>query len=53
MQEGPGDFGNIGYIPDSLGITSTATDSVGNTSEYSACVVYRSDTIFLNGFDGS
>jgi hypothetical protein len=53
VQEGPGDFGNIGYIPDSLGITSTATDSVGNTSEYSACVVYRSDTIFLNGFDGS
>jgi len=52
VQEGPGDFGGIGYIPDGLGITATATDSVGNTSEYSACVVYRSDTIFVNGFDG-
>jgi hypothetical protein len=52
VQEGPGDFGGIGYIPDGLGITATATDSVGNTSEYSACIVYRSDTIFVNGFDG-
>jgi len=52
VQEGPGDFGGIGYIPDGLGITATATDSVGNTSEYSACIVYRTDTIFVNGFDG-
>jgi hypothetical protein len=53
VQEGPGDFGGIGYIPDGLGITATATDSVGNTSEYSACIVYRGDTIFVNGFDGA
>jgi len=52
VQEGPGDFGGIGYIPDGLGITATATDSVNNTSEFSACIVYRSDTIFVNGFDG-
>jgi hypothetical protein len=52
VPEGPGDFGGLGYIPDGLGITSTATDSVGNTSEYSACVVYHSDTIFTDGFDG-
>jgi parallel beta-helix repeat protein len=49
---GPGNFGGIGYIPDGLGITGTATDSAGNTSEYSACIPYHSDTIFLSGFDG-
>jgi len=33
------------------GITATATDSIGNTSEFSACVVYHDDTIFADGFD--
>jgi hypothetical protein len=51
VQAGPGDFGGIGYIPTGLGITATAIDSVGNTSEYSACIVYAGDTIFLDGFD--
>jgi parallel beta-helix repeat protein len=32
-------------------ITATATDSVGNTSEFSACANYFNDTIFANGFE--
>ena len=32
-------------------ITATATDSVGNTSEFSACASYFNDTIFANGYD--
>ena len=47
-----GAFGGPGSIPDGLGTPSPATDSGGNTSEYSACVVYHSDTIFTDGFDG-
>jgi hypothetical protein len=43
---GPGDLHSIGG-----GITATATDSVGNTSELSACMPYQDDTIFANGFE--
>ena len=32
-------------------ITATATDSVGNTSEFSACRLYTDDTIFTDGFN--
>jgi parallel beta-helix repeat protein len=32
-------------------ITATATDSAGNTSEFSACATYFNDTIFANGFE--
>jgi trimeric autotransporter adhesin len=32
-------------------ITATATDSSGNTSEFSACVNYVNDTIFSDGFE--
>lgn len=34
-------------------LTSTATDSLGNTSEFSACQSYTDDTLFANGFDPS
>ncbi len=33
-------------------LTSTATDSLGNTSEFSACQAYVDDTLFANGFEG-
>jgi len=32
-------------------VTATATDSLGNTSEFSTCVPYHADTIFSDGFD--
>lgn len=32
-------------------ITATATDSLGNTSEFSACATYSNTGIFANGFD--
>ena len=39
------------YYPGGLSITATATDSVGNTSEYSACFQYTDDTIFFDNFE--
>jgi hypothetical protein len=49
VQEGPGDLGSI---PAGAGVTATATDSSGNTSEFSACVPYSiEDRIFANGFE--
>lgn len=38
-------------LADGAAITATATDSLGNTSEFSACVPYANDTIFEDGFD--
>jgi parallel beta-helix repeat protein len=38
-------------LSDGVAITATATDSLGNTSEFSACVSYANDTIFEGGFD--
>jgi hypothetical protein len=32
-------------------ITATATDSAGDTSEFSACLPYFDDTIFADGYD--
>jgi parallel beta-helix repeat protein len=32
-------------------VTATATDAAGDTSEFSACVNYVNDTIFVNGFE--
>ena len=43
--------GNYGVLADGAGITATATDSAGNTSELSACVPYGDDTIFANAFE--
>ena len=34
-------------------ITATATDSVGDTSEFSACLPYTDDTIFTDGFQAT
>ena len=45
------DAGDFGTILGGAGITATATDSAGNTSELSGCVVYSNDTIFADGFD--
>ena len=33
------------------GITATATDAAGDTSEFSQCASYVNDTIFTSGFD--
>jgi parallel beta-helix repeat protein len=43
--------GNYPVLPDGTGITATATDTAGNTSELSACVPYLNDTIFADDFD--
>ena len=32
-------------------ITLTATDSAGNTSQFSACSAYQCDVVFRHGFD--
>jgi hypothetical protein len=37
--------------PGQYALAATATDSAGNTSEFSACVLTR-DVIFTDGFDG-
>jgi hypothetical protein len=33
-------------------VTATATDGLGNTSEFSVCILYHSETIFRDGFEG-
>ena len=43
--------GNYPLLLNGVGITATATDASGNTSEFSACVPYVNDTIFANGFE--
>jgi len=43
--------GTYPLLPNGAGITATATDTAGNTSEFSACVPYLNDTIFADGFE--
>ena len=43
--------GNYPVLANGTGITATATDAAGNTSELSACVSYLNDTIFADGFE--
>jgi len=43
--------GNYPVLANGTGITATATDAAGNTSELSACVPYLNDTIFADGFE--
>ncbi|HEX4482048.1 MAG TPA: choice-of-anchor Q domain-containing protein [Rudaea sp.] len=49
-----GDFSITGSAPFAFGYSSvsvTATDSTGNTSEFSQCMNYTNDQIFGNGFE--
>ncbi|HEX4481515.1 MAG TPA: right-handed parallel beta-helix repeat-containing protein [Rudaea sp.] len=39
------------FLPSIRVITATATDSMNNTSEFSKCFNYTSDTIFANDFE--
>jgi parallel beta-helix repeat protein len=55
IDEGTASF-NVRLTPDvsltnGSAITATATNSNGDTSEFSACVTYLNDTIFANGFE--
>ncbi len=43
--------GNYPFLLNGVGITATATDAAGNTSEFSECVPYVNDTIFADGFE--
>ena len=39
------------FLGNGWSITATATDTAGDTSEFSLCTSYVNDTIFRNGFD--
>jgi hypothetical protein len=45
------DITAFGYLGIDSDLTATAIDASGNTSEFSACILYVDDTIFANGFD--